>query len=122
MASWIIFLQLLLQKSIVVAGITVLDHPPYSPDLALADFWLFPVAMKGDRHDTIQDIQRECSAVLNAIPQKEYSDCFQKLSIDCSCVLIQKDTILDKKSDFLKIIIIIYLLQLGLHPVAVVLP
>jgi hypothetical protein len=49
-------------------GITVLDHPPYSPDLAPAD-----------RHDTIQDIQRECTAVLNAIPQKEYSDCFQKL-------------------------------------------
>jgi hypothetical protein len=35
--------------------------------------------MKGDRHDTIQDIQRECTAVLNAIPQKEYSDCFRKL-------------------------------------------
>jgi hypothetical protein len=63
-------------------GIRFLDHPPYSPDLAPADFWLFPkfkLAMKGDRHDTIQDIQRECAAVLNAIPQKEYSDCFQKL-------------------------------------------
>jgi hypothetical protein len=55
-------------------GITVLDHPLYSR--------LFPkvmLAMKGDRHDTIQDIQRECTAVLNAIPQKEYSDCFRKL-------------------------------------------
>jgi hypothetical protein len=43
--------------------ITVLDHPLYSPDVA-----------KGDRHDTIQDIQMECTAALNAIPQKEYSD------------------------------------------------
>ncbi|PNF29733.1 hypothetical protein B7P43_G11195 [Cryptotermes secundus] len=54
-------------------GITVLDHPPYSPDLATGDFWLFPkvkLAMKGDRHDTIQDIQRESTAVLNANPQK----------------------------------------------------
>jgi hypothetical protein len=42
--------------------------------------------MKGDRHDTIQDIQREYTAVLNAIPQKEYSD----LSIDSSYVLIQR--------------------------------
>jgi hypothetical protein len=58
-------------------GITVLDHPPYSPDLAPADFW--KLEMKGDRHDTIQDIQRESTAVLNAIPQKEYSDCFRKL-------------------------------------------
>jgi hypothetical protein len=58
-------------------GITFLDHPPYSPDLAPADFWLLPkskLAMKGDRHDTIQ---RECTAVLNVISQKEYSDCFQ---------------------------------------------
>jgi hypothetical protein len=47
-------------------GITVLDHPPYSPDLAPAHFWLFQkvkLAMKGDRHDTIQDIQRESTAV-----------------------------------------------------------
>jgi predicted transcriptional regulator len=50
--------------------------------LAPADFWLFPkvkLAMKGHRHDTIQSIQRGCTAVLNAIPQNEYSDCFQKL-------------------------------------------
>jgi hypothetical protein len=35
---------------------------------------------KGNRH-TIQDIQRESTVVLNAIPQKEYSDCFRKLLI-----------------------------------------
>jgi hypothetical protein len=58
---------------LAIKEITVLDHPPYSPDLAPADIWLFPkvkLAMKGDRHDTIQDNQRECTAVLNAIPQK----------------------------------------------------
>jgi hypothetical protein len=87
-------------------GITVLDHPPYSPDLAPADFWLFPkgkLAMKGEGHDIIQDIQRECTAVLNAIPQQEY------FSIDSSYVLIQ-ETILNKKSDILKIIHVLYFL------------
>jgi hypothetical protein len=62
--------------------ITVLDHTPYSSDLAPADFWLFPeikLALKEDDHDTIQDIQTEPTAVLNAIPQKKYSDLFQKL-------------------------------------------
>jgi hypothetical protein len=62
-------------------GIKVLNYPLYLPDFAPADFWLFPkvkLAMKG-RHYTIQGIQTECTAVLNAIPQKEYSDCFQKL-------------------------------------------
>jgi hypothetical protein len=61
-------------------GITVLDHPPYSPDLAPADFRLFPKvksAMKVDRHDSIQDIPKEYTQVLSAIPQKEYSDCLQ---------------------------------------------
>jgi hypothetical protein len=59
----------------------ILDLSSYSPDLAPADFCLFPkvkLAMKGDRHDTVQDIQRESTAVLNAIPQNKYSDCLQK--------------------------------------------
>jgi len=33
-------------------SITKVDHPPYSPDLALCDFWLFPKlknALKGQR-------------------------------------------------------------------------
>jgi hypothetical protein len=37
------------------------------------------LAMKGGRHDIIQDAQTESTAVLNVIPQKEYSHCFQKL-------------------------------------------
>jgi hypothetical protein len=41
--------------------------------------------MKGDRHDTIQDIQRECTAVSNATV-------FENFSIDSSYVLIQKET------------------------------
>jgi hypothetical protein len=35
--------------------------------------------MKGDHQDTIQDIQMECTAVLNAVQQNEYSDYFHKL-------------------------------------------
>jgi hypothetical protein len=41
-------------------SITKLDHPPYSPDLAPCDFWLFPelkTALKGCRFDDISDIQ-----------------------------------------------------------------
>jgi hypothetical protein len=58
--------------------------------------------MKGDRYDTFQDIQKGCTAVLNAIPQKEYNDFFDNFSIDSSSVLIQ-ETILNKKSEILKI-------------------
>ena len=38
--------------------------------------------MKRDCHDTIKDIQREFTAVLNAIPPKEYSYRFKNFSID----------------------------------------
>jgi hypothetical protein len=50
--------------------------------LAPANFGLFPkvkLAMKGDRHETIQDIKRQSTAVLNVVPQIEYSDYFQEL-------------------------------------------
>jgi hypothetical protein len=39
-----------------------LPHPPYSPDLAPADFFLFPkmkMQMKGRRFQTFAEIQRE---------------------------------------------------------------
>jgi hypothetical protein len=42
-------------------SITKMDHPPYSPDLAPCNFWLFPKlknALKGQRFAYIPDIQR----------------------------------------------------------------
>jgi [histone H3]-lysine36 N-dimethyltransferase SETMAR len=35
----------LVQNSLMTTGLVQLDHPPYSPDLAPSDFYLFP-AMK----------------------------------------------------------------------------
>lgn len=66
----------LAQKSIVV-----LQHPPYSPDLSPCDFWLFPklkMAMKGKRFDTISDIQKATTMVLQAISKVEYQNCFEQ--------------------------------------------
>jgi hypothetical protein len=85
-------------------GITVLDHPPYSPHLGPADFWFFPkvkLVMKGDCHDTIQDIQR-------GFHKRSTVTAFKNFSIDSSNVLIQRETILNKKSEILKIIHVLY--------------
>ena len=41
---------------------TVIPHPPYLPDLASCDFFLFPklkLWMKGQRFNTIEEIQEE---------------------------------------------------------------
>jgi hypothetical protein len=46
----------------------VIPHPPYSPDLAPCDFFLFPkmkLKMKRRRRDTIEEIQAESQRVLD---------------------------------------------------------
>ncbi len=41
----------IVQDTIEKLGIELLPHPPYSPDLAICDFWLFPVLKKNLRGD-----------------------------------------------------------------------
>jgi histone-lysine N-methyltransferase SETMAR len=49
-----------------------MGHPPYSPDLAPCDFWLFPRlkknAPKGQRFADIPDIQRNVTILYCSIP------------------------------------------------------
>ena len=73
--------------------ITVLSHPPYSPDLAPADYFLFPklkLKMKGHFFDDIPAIQRACTKQLKAIPQNEFSRAFEQLYRRCNeCITRQ---------------------------------
>ncbi|KAJ4430922.1 hypothetical protein ANN_19515 [Periplaneta americana] len=62
--------------------VTVLEHPPYFPDLAPADFFLFPrlkAAMKGERFADVNAIKDRVTGVLRSIPQEAFADSFQKL-------------------------------------------
>jgi hypothetical protein len=56
-----------------------LDHPPYSPDLAPCDFWLFPKqdALKGHRFSGFADIQGHVTTILQRIPEEEFQKCFE---------------------------------------------
>jgi hypothetical protein len=69
--------QFLAQKSI-----TETEHPPCAPDLATNDFWLFPEresALKGRRYqDTADDILKNVTRALKAIPQQQFQKCFQQ--------------------------------------------
>jgi hypothetical protein len=50
---------------------TVLEHPPFSLDLAPNDFFLFPKIkeiLKGRNFDDIDDIWSNMTAALKAIP------------------------------------------------------
>jgi len=61
--------------------IAVMPHPPYSPDLALWDFFLFPkmkLKLKGRRFHTIDEIQAKSQRVLDTLTEKDFQEAFQK--------------------------------------------
>jgi len=61
-------------------NMTVIPHPPYSPDLAPCDFFLSPklrLQMKGRTFDTIEEIQEESQQVLDTITKRDLQGCFQ---------------------------------------------
>jgi hypothetical protein len=52
-----------------------LDHPPYLPDLAPCNFWLFPklkTALKGHRFLDTADIQGHMKIILQSTPKEEF--------------------------------------------------
>ena len=58
----------------------MLQHPPYSPDLAPSDFFLFPKIkeiLKGRHFDDIDDIRSNTKAALKAILQNQFQNCFE---------------------------------------------
>jgi hypothetical protein len=61
-------------------SITKVDHPPYSPDLGLNNFWLYPKlknALKGQRFAGIPDIQHNIM-LLRDILENDFQDCYWK--------------------------------------------
>ena len=71
--------------------VTVLDHPPYSPDLAPADYVLFPKVkyhLKGRLFDSISDIQKAVTSTLNTIAKDDFYKGIQKL-YDCAYLCVQ---------------------------------
>lgn len=62
-------------------NIPVLPHPPYSPDLAPCDFYLFPklkLKLKGHYFGTIEDIQKTVTDDLNTLTENDFQDCYDQ--------------------------------------------
>jgi transposase len=60
----------------------VLDHPPYSPDLAPADYFLIPKVkshLKGRLFASISDIHKAVTSTLNTIAKDDFYKGIQKL-------------------------------------------
>jgi len=59
----------------------VVPHPPYSPDLAPADIFLFPklkTTMKGRRFQTTEEIQESAIRELRGITESAFQEAFQR--------------------------------------------
>ena len=58
-------------------GIKTVRHPPYSPDLAPGDFWLFP-KLRGCRYETIEEMKEAVTKVIDTLTQEDFHEAFQK--------------------------------------------
>ena len=59
-------------------GIKTVPHPPYSPDLAPCDFWLFP-KLRGCRYERIEEMKEAMTKVIDKLTQEDFHGAFQKL-------------------------------------------
>ena len=66
-------------------GINTVPQPPYSPDVAPFDFWLFP-KLRGCRYETIEEIKQAVTKVIDTITQEDFYGAFQKLLERYKCI------------------------------------
>ena len=65
--------------------IKTVPQPPYSPDLAPCDFWLFP-KLRGCRYETIEEIKEAVTKVIDTLTQEVFYGVFQKLLERYKCI------------------------------------
>jgi len=73
--------SLLIRSYLAKYQTSVVPHPPYSPDLAPADFFLFPklkTTLKGRCIKTIEEIQENAITELRAITESAFQETFEQ--------------------------------------------
>ena len=58
-------------------GIKTVPQPPYSPDLAPCNFWLF-AKLRGCNHETIKKMKEALTKVIDTLSQEDLHGAFQK--------------------------------------------
>ncbi|KAG5348098.1 MOS1T transposase, partial [Acromyrmex charruanus] len=72
--------SLLVREFLAKNNTLMMPQPPYSPDLAPCDFFLFPELkrpMKGLRYATIEEIKTASKEELNKITKNDFLKCFE---------------------------------------------
>ena len=66
---------------LVKMGVTTLPQPPYSPDVAPPDFFLFPKikrALKGQHHGTLERVKAAATTCLREIPVEAFQGAYEE--------------------------------------------
>jgi len=61
-------------------NITVLEHPPYSPDVAPCDFYLFPKiksVLKGTHFVSVENVKTKTAEILNSFTEYDLQNYFE---------------------------------------------
>ena len=58
--------SILVRDYLTKMGIKAVPRPPYSPDLAHCDFWLFP-KLRGCRYETIEEMKEAVTKVIEML-------------------------------------------------------
>ena len=59
-------------------GLTTIRHPPYSPDLAPCDFWLFDYIKRNlTDHTSAKSLKKQITEILMSISKDEYRKTFE---------------------------------------------
>ena len=66
-------------------GIKTVPHPPYSPDLAPCDFWLFP-KLRGCRYETNEEMKEAVTKVIDTLTQEDFHGALPKLMEQYKCI------------------------------------
>ncbi|EGI66378.1 Mariner Mos1 transposase, partial [Acromyrmex echinatior] len=72
--------SLLVREFLAKNNTLMMPQPPYFPDLAPCDFFLFPKLkrfMKGRRYATIEEIKTASKEELNKITKNDFLKCFE---------------------------------------------
>ena len=70
--------SILVTNYLTKMGIKIVPHPPYIPDIAPCDFWLFP-KLRGCRYEIIEEMKEAVTKVIDTHTQKDFHGAFQKL-------------------------------------------
>ena len=73
-----VYNSILITDYLTKMGMKTVPQPPYCPDLAPCDFWLFP-KLRGCRYETIEQMKEAVTKVIDKLTQVDFHGAFQKL-------------------------------------------